>query len=225
MKKIIIAIDGPAGSGKSTTAKIVAEKLGYIYIDTGAMYRAVTLACIERNTEIIDEEVNKVVDSIKIELKQSDLGQRTILDGKDVSYDIRRPDVTKLVSPVSAMFYVREKMVEQQREMGLSGGVVMDGRDIGTVVFPQAELKIFLIASIEARASRRLKELQLKGFQSDVNEIARQIEARDEYDSSRENSPLRKADDAIEIDTSELTIEEQSTQIIDLAINLIKEME
>lgn len=225
MKKIIIAIDGPAGSGKSTTAKIVAEKLGYIYIDTGAMYRAVTLACIERNTEIIDEEVNKVVDSIKIELKQSDLGQRTILDGKDVSDDIRRPDVTKLVSPVSAMFYVREKMVEQQREMGLSGGVVMDGRDIGTVVFPQAELKIFLIASIEARASRRLKELQLKGFQSDVNEIARQIEARDEYDSSRENSPLRKADDAIEIDTSELTIEEQSTQIIDLAINLIKEME
>ena len=223
MKNIIIAIDGPAGSGKSTTAKIVAEKLGYIYIDTGAMYRAVTLACIERNTEITDIEVNKVVDDIKIELKQSAHGQRTYLDGKDVSDEIRRPDVTKLVSPVSAMAYVREKMVEQQREMGHKGGVVMDGRDIGTVVFPQAELKIFLIASISARANRRLKELQHKGFDSSVEEIMAQIDARDNYDSSREISPLRKADDAIEIDTSDITINEQTSKILDLVNDLIKE--
>jgi len=223
MKNIIIAIDGPAGSGKSTTAKIVAEKLGYIYIDTGAMYRAVTLACIERNTEITDIEVNKIVDDIKIELKQSALGQRTYLDGKDVSDEIRRPDVTKLVSPVSAMAYVREKMVQQQREMGHKGGVVMDGRDIGTVVFPQAELKIFLIASISARANRRLKELQQKGFDNSVEEIMAQIDARDNYDSSREISPLRKADDAIEIDTSDITINEQTSKILDLVNDLIKE--
>jgi CMP/dCMP kinase len=223
MKNIIIAIDGPAGSGKSTTAKIVAEKLGYIYIDTGAMYRAVTLACIERNTEITDNEVNKVVDDIKIELKQSNIGQRTYLNGRDVSDDIRRPDVTKLVSPVSAMAYVREKMVEQQREMGHKGGVVMDGRDIGTVVFPQAELKIFLIASIEARANRRLKELQHKGFDNSVEEIMSQIVARDNYDSSREISPLRKADDAIEIDTSNITIKQQTAKILYLVNDLIKE--
>ncbi|MBX3043221.1 MAG: (d)CMP kinase [Candidatus Kapabacteria bacterium] len=222
MKKIIIAIDGPAGSGKSTTAKIVAEKLGYIYIDTGAMYRAVTLACIEANTDINDESVSKVVDDIIIELRQSDLGQRTILDGRDVSDDIRRPDVTKLVSPVSAMAYVREKMVEQQRLMGQSGGVVMDGRDIGTVVFTQAELKIYLIASIEARAERRMKELKLKGYDSSIDEISSQIEARDKYDSSREISPLKKADDAIEIDTSNITIEEQTSIILNLANDLLK---
>ncbi len=222
MKKIIIAIDGPAGSGKSTTAKIVAEKLGYIYIDTGAMYRAVTLACIERNTDICDTEVNKIVDEIKIELKQSELGQRTYINARDVSDDIRRPDVTKLVSPVSAMSYVREKMVEQQREMGNNGGVVMDGRDIGTVVFPNAELKIYLIASIEARAERRLKELVQKGFDGTQEEIMSQISLRDNYDSSREISPLRKSDDAIEIDTSYITIEKQTFDILKFANDLIE---
>jgi cytidylate kinase len=222
MKNIIIAIDGPAGSGKSTTAKIVAEKLGYVYIDTGAMYRAVTLSCIENNTPIDDESVSKVVDNVQIELVQSEIGQRTILNGKDVSDDIRRPDVTKLVSPVSAMAYVREKLVTQQREMGKSGGVVMDGRDIGTVVFPQAELKIYLVASIRARAERRLKELQNKGFDSSVETIEEQILARDKYDSTRDISPLMKADDAIEIDTSNITISEQTKIIIDLANKLIK---
>ncbi len=222
MKKIIIAIDGPAGSGKSTTAKIVAEKLGYIYIDTGAMYRAVTLACIEQNIEINDNELNKIVDNINIELKQSNLGQRTFLNGRDVSDDIRRPDVTKLVSPVSAMSYVREKMVEQQREIGKNGGVVMDGRDIGTVVFPQAELKIYLVASIEARAERRLLELKQKGFNTTVEEIMKQISDRDHYDSNREISPLRKASDAIEIDTSNITIEEQTSKIIFYAQKLLE---
>jgi CMP/dCMP kinase len=223
MKKIIIAIDGPAGSGKSTTAKIVAEKLGYIYIDTGAMYRAVTLACIEKSTQINDIEVKKVLDGIKITLKQSEIGQRTYINDRDVSYDIRRPDVTKLVSPVSAMAYVREKMVEQQRQMGINGGVVMDGRDIGTVVFPNAELKIYLIASIEARAERRLKELKQKGFDSTQDEIISQISSRDSYDSTREISPLCKADDAIEIDTSNISIEKQTYEILKLANDLIKE--
>lgn len=222
MKNIIIAIDGPAGSGKSTSAKIVADRLGYIYIDTGAMYRAITLACIEMKTEITEIEVNKVVDDVKIELKQSSSGQRTYLNGRDVSDDIRLPDVTKLVSPVSAMGYVREKMVEQQREMGKSGGVVMDGRDIGTVVFTNADLKIYLIASITARAERRLIELKSKGFDNSVNEIISQISARDKFDSSRENSPLRKAEDAVEIDTSNITIQQQTEKIIRLAQEIIE---
>ncbi|GAB1370700.1 (d)CMP kinase [Candidatus Kapaibacterium sp.] len=221
MKNIIIAIDGPAGSGKSTSAKIVAEKLGYIYIDTGAMYRAVTLACIEAEIGINDNEVAKLVDGIRIDLVQSDLGQRTYLNGKDVSDDIRRPDVTKLVSPVSAMAYVREKMVIQQREMGLNGGVVMDGRDIGTVVFTNAELKIYLIASIEARAERRLLELKQKGFNYSLEEIIKQISDRDIYDSSREISPLKRADDAVVIDTSNISIQEQTQKIIDLAYQII----
>lgn len=221
MKNIIIAIDGPAGSGKSTSAKIIAEKLGYIYIDTGAMYRAVTLACIEAEIGINDNEVAKLVDGIRIDLVQSDLGQRTYLNGKDVSDDIRRPDVTKLVSPVSAMAYVREKMVIQQREMGLNGGVVMDGRDIGTVVFTNAELKIYLIASIEARAERRLLELKQKGFDYSLEEIIKQISDRDIYDSSREISPLKRADDAVVIDTSNISIQEQTQKIIDLAYQII----
>lgn len=221
MKNIIIAIDGPTGSGKSTSAKIVAEKLGYIYIDTGAMYRAVTLACIEAEIGINDNEVAKLVDGIRIDLVQSDLGQRTYLNGKDVSDDIRRPDVTKLVSPVSAMAYVREKMVIQQREMGLNGGVVMDGRDIGTVVFTNAELKIYLIASIEARAERRLLELKQKGFNYSLEEIIKQISDRDIYDSSREISPLKRADDAVVIDTSNISIQEQTQKIIDLAYQII----
>lgn len=222
MKNIIIAIDGPAGSGKSTTAKIVAEKLGYIYIDTGAMYRAVTLACIEQNIEINDSEVAKLVDTLEIELRQSVNGQRTILNGRDVSDDIRTPEVTKLVSPVSAMEYIRTKMVEQQRQIGNIGGVVMDGRDIGTVVFPNADLKIYLVASIEARAIRRKLELSSKGFDVSIDDLKSQINARDQYDSTRNISPLRKADDAIEIDTSNITIEQQTSRILNLVTNLIK---
>lgn len=222
MKNIIIAIDGPAGSGKSTTAKIVAEKLGYIYIDTGAMYRAVTLACIEQNIEINDSEVAKLVDTLEIELRQSVNGQRTILNGRDVSDDIRTPEVTKLVSPVSAMEYVRTKMVKQQRQIGKIGGVVMDGRDIGTVVFPNADLKIYLVASIEARAVRRKLELSSKGFDVSIEDLKSQINARDQYDSTRNISPLRKAEDAIEIDTSNITIDQQTSRILNLVTNLIK---
>ncbi|MGE5479484.1 MAG: (d)CMP kinase [Chloroflexota bacterium] len=213
-KKLIIAIDGPAGSGKTTSAKIVAEKLGYIYIDTGAMYRAVTLAWLRSGSELTEDNVAEILDKIEIKLEQSPDGQRTLLDGEDVGEQIRTPDVTKFVSPVSAMPLVREKMVEQQREIGSRGGCVLDGRDIGTVVFPQADLKIFLVATIESRAERRRKELAAKGIAVEFGEMKKQIEDRDRYDSSRAMSPLRKADDAIEIDTSNLTIEEQTNKIL-----------
>lgn len=217
MKKIIIALDGPAGSGKTTTAKIVADKLGYLYIDTGAMYRAVTLAWIRQNKEYSDAGVIAMLDSLQIELRQSEVGQRTILNGEDVSEDIRLPEVTKLVSPVSAIAEVRDKLVAMQREIGNAGGVVMDGRDIGTAVFPNAELKVFLVASIETRANRRTKELVAKGMEVNEELIKKEIADRDHYDSNREHSPLRKAEDAIEIDTSDMTLQEQADTIIALA--------
>ena len=222
MKNIIIALDGPAGSGKTTTAKIVADKLGYLYIDTGAMYRAVTLAWIRQNKEYNDAGVIDMLDSLQIELRQSEVGQRTILNGDDVSDDIRLPEVTKLVSPVSAIAEVRDKLVAMQREIGNAGGVVMDGRDIGTAVFPNAELKVFLVASIETRANRRTKELLAKGMEVNEELIKKEIADRDHYDSNREHSPLRKAEDAIEIDTSDMTLQEQADTIIKLADRIIR---
>lgn len=222
MKKIIIALDGPAGSGKTTTAKIVADKLGYLYIDTGAMYRAVTLAWLRQDKEYSDAGVIAMLDSLQIELRQSEVGQRTILNGEDVSEDIRLPEVTKLVSPVSAIAEVRDKLVAMQREIGNAGGVVMDGRDIGTAVFPNAELKVFLVASIETRANRRTKELLAKGMEVNEELIKKEIADRDHYDSNREHSPLRKAEDAIEIDTSDMTLQEQADTIIKLADTIIQ---
>jgi cytidylate kinase len=224
MKKIIIAIDGPAGSGKSTTAREVANKLGYIYIDTGAMYRAAALAFKRMNLKFTDEDFEKLMNTIKIELKQGDNGQRTYLNGEDVSDEIRTPEITKLVSPVSANKIVREKLVEIQRQLGADGGIVMDGRDIGTVVFPNADLKIFMVASPEARAKRRTLELRAKGIDADEEEIKRELIARDKYDSTREISPLRKADDAVEIDTSALTIEEQTDKVVQLAKKIAGEV-
>jgi cytidylate kinase len=221
MKKIIIAIDGPAGSGKSSSAKIVAERLGYIYIDTGAMYRAITLEALRRGIADNEDEIYKILDELKIELHPSPNGQRTILNGEDVSDAIRLPEVTRWVSPVSAMKCVREKLVAEQRQIGQNGGVVMDGRDIGTVVFPNAELKIYLVASIEARSERRAKELREKNIEVDLEELKKQIVDRDIYDSTRPISPLRKADDAIEIDTSNMTLQEQSELIIELAKKII----
>lgn len=221
MKKIIIAVDGPAGSGKTTTAREVAKILNYIYIDTGAMYRAVTLAFIRSGEELVGYDFDALMDNIKIELKPSEAGQLTILNGEDISKEIRTAEVTKLASPVAAVGIVREKLVDQQRELGKQGGVVMDGRDIGTVVFPNADLKLFMHASIEARAERRTKELIAAGSQVTVAEIAKLISDRDDFDSSREISPLRKADDAQEIDTSNITLEDQTKIVIDLANKII----
>ncbi len=186
------------------------------------MYRAVTLAWIRQNKEYNDAGVIDMLDSLQIELRQSEVGQRTILNGEDVSDDIRLPEVTKLVSPVSAIAEVRDKLVAMQREIGNAGGVVMDGRDIGTAVFPNAELKVFLVASIETRANRRTKELLAKGMEVNEELIKKEIADRDHYDSNREHSPLRKAEDAIEIDTSDMTLQEQADTIIKLADRIIR---
>jgi cytidylate kinase len=225
VRKIIIAIDGPAGSGKSTTARIVAQKLGYLYIDTGAMYRALTLKVIESGVDPKDEDmVFKLLEDARIELFYENGELKVLLDGVDVSERIRAPEVTNIVSIVSSHPRVRELMVRKQRELGRNGGVVMDGRDIGTVVFPEAELKIFMKADVVERAKRRQRELKKKGFNVAIEEIIEEIEKRDKLDSTREVSPLRKADDAIEIDTTNLTIDEQVEIVLKKAKELIKNM-
>ncbi|MCX7908955.1 MAG: (d)CMP kinase [Ignavibacteria bacterium] len=220
-KRLVIAIDGPAGSGKSTTAKLLAKRLGYNYIDTGAMYRAVTLFWLRKNLPLAEEYVCNLLPEISISFTNSSGELRILLNGEDVSEEIRLPKVTEFVSPISTYKCVREFLVEQQRKIGESGGVVMDGRDIGTVVFPNADLKIYLVASVEERVRRRLLELQQKGVVISPEEVRKQIVERDIIDSTREHSPLRKAADAIEIDTSNLTIEEQVERIYQLAIERI----
>ncbi len=222
MRKIIIAIDGPAGSGKSTTARLVAQKLGYIYIDTGAMYRALTLKVIEAGIDPKDENsIVELAEKTKIELLYQNGNLKVMLDDKDVTEKIRTPEVTSLVSIVSAHPKVRDVMVKKQRELGKNGGVVMDGRDIGTVVFPDADLKIFMNADIKERAKRRQKEMQMQGFDADIEELVKEIEERDKLDSTREVGPLKKANDAVEIDTTNLTIDEQVDLVLRLAYELI----
>jgi cytidylate kinase len=216
-KRIIIALDGPAGSGKSTTARRVAEALGYVYIDTGAMYRAITLAALREDRAITDADMAAAANEYHLELVTAPTGQRTYLGREDVTDEIRSPEVTRLVSSVSALASVREALTRRQREMGKNGGVVMDGRDIGTVVFPEAELKIFLVASLQERARRRLAELGDQLFPMSLEEMERQISERDKQDSERLVSPLRKASDAVEIDTSNLSMEEQTDIILRLA--------
>lgn len=222
MKKIIIAIDGPAGSGKSTTAKLLSNKLGYLYIDTGAMYRAVTLYWLRSNLPLEEKYVASLLDNIKIDLLKGDSNLITLLNGEDVSSEIRKPEVTNFVSPISTFESVRNFLVAQQRNLGRAGGVVMDGRDIGTVVFPDAALKIFLIANTEERIRRRLKELRESGININEGEVRKQIVERDRIDIQRTHSPLRKAEDAIEIDTTNLTIEQQVEIIYNLALEKIK---
>lgn len=219
MKKIVIAIDGNSGCGKSSTAKALAKKLKYIYIDTGAMYRAVTLFFIKHRINLSNDlDVLEALKQIDISFKYNiDSGlNETFLNGKNVEFEIRQMDVSNLVSPVSEISRVRRKLVEQQRRMGENKGVVMDGRDIGTVVFPNAELKIFMTADLEVRALRRQKELMEKGSEVDMEDVIENLKVRDRIDSSREDSPLKKADDAYEIDTSHLTFDEQVNKIIDL---------
>ena len=213
---IIVAIDGPTGSGKSTTARIIAGRLGAIYVDTGAMYRAVTLAALRHADNLTEETILNILDGIAIRLEPDESGQRTFLNGEDVSQAIRSPEVTRNVSFVSSIGEVRRRLVAMQRGYAANHSVVMDGRDIGTVVFPDADVKIYMTASIEARAERRAKELSANGSPAEVSVIAQTLEVRDNLDSNRAESPLRKAPDAIEINTSGMTIEEQALKILEV---------
>jgi cytidylate kinase len=219
MSKIIIAIDGYSSCGKSTTAKKAASHLGYSYIDTGAMYRAVTLYFIQNHVSLSNtKEVENALENIQIEFRISTSGQnQTYLNGLNVEDEIRKLYVADKVSDVSAIAVVRHAMVDQQRKMGKKKGFVMDGRDIGTVVFPDADLKIFMTADPLVRAHRRQIELMDKGEVLDIEDILKNIEKRDITDTTRVESPLRKADDAIIIDTTYMTLDEQVDQVILLA--------
>jgi cytidylate kinase len=214
MKKIIVAIDGFSSCGKSTMAKELAREAGYIYVDTGAMYRAVSLFCIQNGwmteNDIASSEIEKHIESIRIEFKTNDQGKsETYLNGRNVENEIRTLEVANGASRISTLGFVRRELVRQQQLMGVEKGIVMDGRDIGTVVFPQAELKIFLTASPEIRAQRRMDEMNAKGETVNYEEVLANVKERDDRDQNRTESPLRKADDAIVIDNSTLTREKQ----------------
>lgn len=216
-KRLIIAIDGPAASGKSTTAKKIAEMLDYIYIDTGAMYRASALAALNKNVRFDEhEKLAPLLDSISIDFKNIEGVRKVFLDGHDVSKRIREADITKLSSEIAVIPLVRKKLVYLQQKMGERGGIVMDGRDIGTVVFPNADIKFFLTASTKIRALRRWRELTDKSVS--VEEVEKELLWRDNNDSSREVGPLLKADDAIEIDTTDMSVDEQIDYIYKLII-------
>lgn len=216
-KKISIAIDGPAAAGKSTVAKIIAEKLSYIYIDTGAMYRALTYKALNNNINLEDEEsLISILKETSIDLFASENGQLIFLDDVNVTNEIRSSDVTNSVSAVAKHRLVREEMVHRQQNFAKSGGVVMDGRDIGTHVMPQAEVKIFLLASVEERAIRRHTENKQKGYPSNLEVLKEEIAQRDKMDSEREVAPLKKADDAVQIDTTSLTIEDVVNRILNI---------
>ena len=245
MKKITIAIDGHSSCGKSTMAKDLAREVGYVYVDTGAMYRSVTLFALrnglfkkfrdeslefrdeslEFRDMVIDEEaLRQRMPEIKISFKfNAETGRPdTYLNGELVEQDIRTMEVSNHVSPIAALGFVREAMVAQQQQMGKDKGVVMDGRDIGTVVFPDAELKVFVTASAEVRAQRRYDELKGKGMEADYDEILKNVQERDYIDSHREVSPLKKADDAIELDNSNMTIAEQKQWLLDRFYEAVK---
>jgi CMP/dCMP kinase len=217
---MIVAIDGPAGAGKSTVAKILAKRLGFLYIDTGAMYRALTLKALENNIDISDEyKINQLALKANIDLRNNPDGTLSVfLDSRDVSSDIRQPRITQFVSDVSKIKGVRQVLVKLQRKLGQRGDCVLEGRDIGTVVFPHAQKKFFIDASVQVRVNRRFKEL--KELNQDIveNDVARDLSNRDKIDSTREVSPLRKAEDAIYIDTTELSIE----GVVDKMLEFVK---
>ena len=220
MKKIVIAIDGVSSTGKSTMAKDLAKEIGYTYIDTGAMYRAVTLYCLQHDIfagDVIDEEkLRSQMGGIHISFRPDAEtgGRNTYLNGVNVEKEIRSMEVAERVSRVAAIGFVRRALVAMQQEMGREKGIVMDGRDIGTVVFPHAELKIYVTASPEVRAERRMKELRAKGEDVSLEEVLRNVRMRDHIDSTRKESPLRKADDAIELDNSHMSISEQKAWLM-----------
>lgn len=219
-KKLSIAIDGPAAAGKSTVAKIVAEKLSYVYIDTGAMYRALTYKAIEDKVNFEDEDaIEAALLKTDIKLVPSEKGQLVFMNNQDVTEAIRTERVTNSVSFVAKQEKVRKEMVRRQQEFAREGGVVMDGRDIGTHVLPNAEVKVFLLASVEERAKRRHSENILKGFPSNFEQLKDDIARRDKIDSERDIAPLKKADDAVEIDTTSLEIND----VVDKIMALVKE--
>ena len=222
MKKITIAIDGFSSCGKSTMAKMLAKEVGYIYVDTGAMYRAVTLfamrnGMITPNGEVNRDELKQKMQTLRVEFKLNEQTGRaeTYLNGENVENEIRGMEVSSHVSAIAAIDFVRTALVEQQQRMGRDKGIVMDGWDIGTVVFPDAELKVFVTASAEIRAQRRFDELKGKGVEANFDEILNNVQQRDYIDSHREVSPLRKADDAIELDNGELTIAQQLQWLVE----------
>lgn len=221
MKKIVIAIDGYSSCGKSTMAKDLAREVGYIYVDTGAMYRAVTLYAMRNGVFDADDNIDEarlkaLLPDVKLTFKLNSETKlpEVCLNGECVERDIRTLEVSQHVSPIAALPFVREKLVEQQQAMGKEKGIVMDGRDIGTVVFPDAELKIFVTASAEIRAQRRFKELEAKGMPANFDEILQNVEQRDYIDTHRETSPLRQADDALVLDNSHLTIADQKVWLM-----------
>lgn len=217
MKNPIVAIDGPAGAGKSTVARMVADRLGYLYIDTGAMYRAVAWKVLEEKLPLSDEgKITALANRLDIHFEKQDGAQHILADGEDVTEAIRTPEATRLSSPVSAIHGVRKRMVDLQRKMGEEGGIVMEGRDIGTVVFPGAEVKVFLTASANERAQRRTLELKEKGVEADVEQIAAEIRERDLRDSSRKHAPLKQAKDAVLIETDSMTAEQVADRIVEI---------
>lgn len=230
MKNITIAIDGFSSCGKSTMAKDLAKEIGYIYVDTGAMYRSVTLFALRHNLfnadgTIRERELQEQMKDINISFQLNKTTGRpdTYLNDENVENDIRTMEVSSHVSPIATLAFVREALVAQQQRMGAEKGIVMDGRDIGTVVFPKAELKIFVTASAEVRAQRRYDELRAKGMDADYADILKNVEERDYIDSHRATSPLRKADDAIELDNSNLTIAEQKKWLYEQYLKAAKE--
>lgn len=221
MKKIVIAIDGFSSCGKSTMAKDLARRIGYVYVDTGAMYRSVTLFALNHHLfnedgSVKADQLEKLMPEVNISFKlNTETGRpNTYLNGVCVENDIRGMEVSSHVSPIAAIPFVREALVAQQQRMGGDKGIVMDGRDIGTTVFPEAELKIFVTASAEVRAQRRYDELKAKGAEANYDDILKNVQERDYIDTHREVSPLRKADDALELDNSHMTIEEQNAWLM-----------
>jgi len=223
VKKLVIAIDGPAASGKTTTARLVAARLGYLHIDTGAMYRAVTAKVLKLNIAVGDvRRIAQLVNETRVEMRDANGSLRVLIDGEDVTQEIRSAEVTRNVSAISSIGEVRSAMVRKQRRLAAGGGVVLEGRDIGTVVFPGADLKIFMVAGIESRARRRQQELREKGIIVSLDKLKKEIGERDRLDSTRAQSPLKKASDAIELDTSNMTVEEQVDFVVKKAQEIIE---
>ncbi|WP_312452608.1 (d)CMP kinase [Exiguobacterium sp.] len=223
MKKIQITLDGPAGAGKSTIAKQLAARLDYVYIDTGAMYRAVTLAALEQSLDLNNGEVlGELMKSLDIRLTPGENGQRVFIGDREVTDAIRSIEITNNVSFVARQKEVRAALVTAQRKLADQGGIVMDGRDIGTVVLPDAELKVFLTATVEERAARRHRENIARGIDSDITVLQEEIALRDKRDSEREVSPLRQADDALYLDTTEMTIDQVVDRLMELAEGVLK---